>query len=47
MAPSGILRRVALVRTDVSKELRTSIIKVTRISEVGTLAVASVVASYD
>jgi hypothetical protein len=31
MASSGILRRVALVRTDVSEELRASIIRVTRI----------------
>jgi hypothetical protein len=35
MASSGMLRRVALVRTDVSEELRASIIKVTRIGEVG------------
>jgi hypothetical protein len=39
---SGMLRRVALVRTDVSKELSTSIIRVTRIGELGkTLAVTS------
>jgi hypothetical protein len=31
-----MLRRVALVRTDVSEELSTSIIRVTRISELGT-----------
>jgi hypothetical protein len=31
MASSGMLRRVALVRTDVSEELRSSIIMVTRI----------------
>jgi hypothetical protein len=30
---SGVLRRVALVRTDVSEELTDSIIKVTRILE--------------
>jgi hypothetical protein len=37
-----MLRRVALVRTDVSKELSASIIKVTRIGELGTtLAVTS------
>jgi hypothetical protein len=37
-----MLRRVALVRTDVSKELRVSIIRVTRIGELGTtLAVTS------
>jgi hypothetical protein len=31
MASSGILHRVALVRTDVSEELSASIIRVTRI----------------
>jgi hypothetical protein len=36
MAPSGMLRRAALVRTDVSKELRSSFIGVTRIRELGT-----------
>jgi hypothetical protein len=36
---SGMLRRVALVRTDVSKELSASFIMVTRIGELGTLAV--------
>jgi hypothetical protein len=37
-----MLRRVALVRTDVQEELRTSIIRVTRIGELGTtLAVTS------
>jgi hypothetical protein len=41
MASSGMLRRVALVRTDVSEELSASIISVTRISEVGKLAVTS------
>jgi hypothetical protein len=34
-----MLRRVALVRTDVSEERSTSIISVTRIGELGTLAV--------
>jgi hypothetical protein len=38
-----MLRRVALVRTDVSKELSASIIKVTRIGELGTLAVTNFV----
>jgi hypothetical protein len=38
MASSGMLRRVALVRTDVSEELSTSFIRVTRIGELGTLA---------
>jgi hypothetical protein len=33
MTSSGMLRRVALVRTDVSKELRASFISVTRIGE--------------
>jgi hypothetical protein len=42
MASSGMLRRVALVGTEVSKELSTSIIRVTRIDELGTvLAVTS------
>jgi hypothetical protein len=36
MVSSGILRRVALVRTDVSEELSASFITVTRISELGT-----------
>jgi hypothetical protein len=41
MASSGILRRMALVRTDVSEELRASLI-VTRIGELGgTLALTS------
>jgi hypothetical protein len=39
---SGMLRGVALVRTEVSEELRASLIRVTRISELGTtLAVTS------
>jgi hypothetical protein len=41
MASSRMLRRVALVRTDVTEELSASIIKVTRIGELGTLAVTS------
>jgi hypothetical protein len=36
MASSGILRRVALVRTDVSEELSASFIRVARIGELGT-----------
>jgi hypothetical protein len=38
MESSGMLRHVALVITDVSEELSTSIIKVTRIGELGKLA---------
>jgi hypothetical protein len=41
MPSSGMLRRVALVRTDVSEEINASIIRVTKIGELGTLAVAS------
>jgi hypothetical protein len=42
MASSGMLRRVALVITDVSEELTASIIMVARIGELGkTLAVTS------
>jgi hypothetical protein len=36
MASSGMLRRVALVRTDVSEELSSSLITVARIGELGT-----------
>jgi hypothetical protein len=36
MASSGMLHRVALVRTDVSQELSASFIRVTRIGELGT-----------
>jgi hypothetical protein len=43
MASSGVLRRVALIRTDVSEEFSVSFIRVTGIGELGpTLAVASV-----
>jgi hypothetical protein len=42
MTSSGMLHRVALVRTNVSEELSDSIIGVTRMGELGTtLAVAS------
>jgi hypothetical protein len=41
MASSWMLRRVALVRTDVSEELSDSFIRVTRIGEPETLAVTS------
>jgi DNA-binding TFAR19-related protein (PDSD5 family) len=35
MVSCGMLRRVALVRTDVSEELNASLIGVTRIGELG------------
>jgi hypothetical protein len=41
MASSGMLRRVALVRADVSEELSASIIRVTLIGELGMLAITS------
>jgi hypothetical protein len=41
MLSYGMLRRVALVRTDVSEELSASIIRMTRIGELGTLAITS------
>jgi hypothetical protein len=41
MASFGMLRRVALVRTDVSEELSVSFIRVTRIGEVGTILVVT------
>jgi hypothetical protein len=42
MVSSGMLRRVTLVRTDVSEELISSFIRVARIGELGTtLAVTS------
>jgi hypothetical protein len=41
MASSGMVRRVALVRTDVSEEPSASIIGMTRIGELGTLVVTS------
>jgi hypothetical protein len=42
MPSSGILRRVTVVRTDVSEEPSVFIITVTRIGELGTLAVTSI-----
>jgi hypothetical protein len=36
MASSGLLRRVALVKTDVSEEPGASFIRVTKIGELGT-----------
>jgi hypothetical protein len=41
MASSGVLRGVALVRTDVSEELSVSFIRVTRICELGTTLAAT------
>jgi hypothetical protein len=42
MVSSGMLRRVSLIRTNVSEELSASFIRVARISELGTtLAVTS------
>jgi hypothetical protein len=41
MASSGMLRGVALVRTDVSEELSAYIIRVTRIGELGKTAVTA------
>jgi hypothetical protein len=41
MVSSGILRRVALVRTDVSKKLSASLIRVTRIVELETTLIVT------
>jgi hypothetical protein len=41
MASSAMLRRVGLVRTDISEERSASIIRVTRIGVLGTLSVTS------
>jgi hypothetical protein len=42
MVSSGMLRRVALVRTDISGELSASFIRVTRIVELGTTLAVTV-----
>jgi hypothetical protein len=41
MVSSGMLRRVPLVRTDVSEESSASFIRVTRVGELGTQAATS------
>jgi hypothetical protein len=41
MVSSGLLRRVALVRTDVSEETGASFIRVTKIRELGTTQAAT------
>jgi hypothetical protein len=46
MPSSGMLRRVALVSTDVSEEPSASIIRVTRICELGTTLAVTTVASF-
>jgi hypothetical protein len=46
MVSSGMLRRVALVRTDVLEEPSASFIRVTRIGELGTTVAVASVASY-
>jgi hypothetical protein len=45
MVSSGMLRRVALLRTDVSKERSASFIRVTRIGELGISSQRTSVAS--
>jgi hypothetical protein len=45
MASSGMLRRVALVRSDVSEELSASFIREARIGELGTTLTGNVVPS--
>jgi hypothetical protein len=41
MVSSGLLRRVALVRADVSEEPGVSFIRVTKIGELGTIQAAT------
>jgi hypothetical protein len=43
---SGLLRRVALVRTDVSEEPDASFIRVTKIGELGTTTTTTTYAAY-
>jgi hypothetical protein len=47
MASSGILRRAALVRTDVSEEYSASIIRVTKIGKLGTMLAIATDALYE
>jgi hypothetical protein len=46
MVSSGLLRRVALVSTDVSEEPDASFIRVTKIGELGTTQAAKKFAAY-
>jgi hypothetical protein len=46
MVYSGMLRLVALVRTDVSEELSASFVRVARIGELGISSQRASVASY-
>jgi hypothetical protein len=46
MVSSGLLRHVALVRTDVSEEPGASFIRVTTIGELGTTLAVTNVGSY-
>jgi hypothetical protein len=43
MISSGMLRRVVLVRTDVSEELSAYFIMVTRIRELGTMLAVTII----